>query len=622
MLTRKIKSYLFLILCSNYLLGQFEDEKEPRTYLFGLIKFDTESAYEKGAWSDKWIHAREFAEPVKIIPIELRYGIGFSGKTQGSATSFNQQSVADESGLIKYDEVDEGVNQEFKNLWGSSLELDIGLVNIPHFLMKTSWINVMTGFTYRSNQRFLGSEVPYESWADANASWSEKKYFSPSTKEYLLTNHFQYQPFNHWYFNFRYSYGLATAQFYQTNQDEGLWDDSPTGAGTSMATGVGIRFILDPGKTNQFSLGVDFRYSYTKLKNINDPDDITPINRIDISDYGLYFTLSAFYGGRLSIGDEAKKLYYRKDYIGAKKGFKKFLSKFPAHSNRYRAEEYLAKCEYKIPYQIMDEVLVLDDQEKVRKALSKYLKAFSLAKDDTLLKKSLDNRIDIIARLWMYNADVLIEEYKYDEALDLVKRVAKFSPLGKKAIRRFKSYTILGDGKELQSGGFIGKAMGKYAEALEMNEDLIYQVKALQYQAGMQMANLATDARIDEFEEIQLAIHSLEYARSLVGGIGAKNEQLLIDLRKKLQAFDDYKTRIIINHKMEEARLIQSKARTKKLQIGQTLPEVEELLGLPHEKVLGDSGINPEEQLWIYFVKGGTLQLSFMNYQLFKIEEI
>ena len=104
MFTRKIKSYLFLILCSNYLLGQFEDEKEPRTYLFGLIKFDTESAYEKGAWSDKWIHAREFAEPVTIIPIELRYGIGFSGKTQGSATSLNQQSVADESGLIKYDD--------------------------------------------------------------------------------------------------------------------------------------------------------------------------------------------------------------------------------------------------------------------------------------------------------------------------------------------------------------------------------------------------------------------------------------------------------------------------------------------------------------------------------------
>ena len=620
MLTRKIKSYLFLIQFSSYLLGQFEEEKLPRTYLFGLIKFDTESAYEQGAWSDKWIHAREFAEPVKIIPIELRYGIGFSGKTQGSPTTFNQGSVADDSGLIKYDDVDETVKQEFKNLWGSSLEIDIGLVNIPHYLMKTSWLNVMTGFTYRTNKRFLGAEVPYEDWSNSNESWSEIKYFSPSTKEYLLTNHFQYQPFNNWYLNFRYSYGLATAQFYQTDKDERSWDDSPNGRGTSMATGLGIRFILDPGKTNQFSLGVDFRYSYTKLKKIIDPDNITPINRIDLSDYGLYFTLSAFYGGRLSIGDEAKKLYYRKDYIGAKKGFKKFLSKFPAHANRFKAEEYLDKCDYKIPYQIMDEGLVLDDQKKVRKALSKYLKALSLVKNDTLLKKSLDDRIDIIARLWMYEADMLIKDYKYDDALDLVKRVAKFSPRGKKEIRRFKSYTILGDGKELQSGGFIGKAMGKYAEALEMNEDLIYQVKALQYQAGMQMANLAAEA--DEFEEIQLAIYSLEYARSLVGGIGTKNEQLLIDMRKKIQEFDDYKARAIIDYKMENARLDQAKARTKKLKIGQTLPEVEELLGAPHEKVLGDSGINYQQQLWIYFVKGGTLQLSFLDYKLFKIEEI
>ena len=73
---------------------------------------------------------------------------------------------------------------------------------------------------------------------------------------------------------------------------------------------------------------------------------------------------------------------------------------------------------------------------------------------------------------------------------------------------------------------------------------------------------------------------------------------------------------------MENARLDQAKARTKKLKIGQTLPEVEELLGEPHEKVLGDSGINYQQQLWIYFVKGGTLQLSFLDYKLFKIEEI
>ena len=43
--------------------------------------------------------------------------------------------------------------------------------------------------------------------------------------------------------------------------------------------------------------------------------------------------------------------------------------------------------------------------------------------------------------------------------------------------------------------------MGKYAEALGMNSDLIYEVNALQHKAGIQMAKLAREA--DEFEEIQ-----------------------------------------------------------------------------------------------------------------------
>ena len=83
--------------------------------------------------------------------------------------------------------------------------------------------------------------------------------------------------------------------------------------------------------------------------------------------------------------------------------------------------------------------------------------------------------------------------------------------------------------------------MQKYTEALELNPDLIYEVKSLQYRAGIQMAKLATEA--NEFEEIQLAIYALEYARELAGGIGEKNEKLLIDLNKKLESYDNYKQR-------------------------------------------------------------------------------
>ena len=614
---KKTRHILFLLLLSG-LWGQIEDEKKPKTFLFGLIKFDTESAYEKGAWLDKWRHGREFAAPVNLIPVEIHYGIGFNGKTSGSAANLDKDSAADDPDKIKYDEDVDPISQKFNNLWGSSMEVNVGLINIPYYLLGTSWMNVMTGLTYRTSKTFYGAEVPYEEWAKTKINWGDTVYFSPKMEEYMLTTHFQYQPFNNWFMNFRYSYGLASAVFYTPDHEE--WDETLTGSGTSAAMGAGIRFILDPGKENKFTVGLDFRYSYTKIHTILDPADITPINRFDLSNYGLYFTLSAFYGGKKTIGDEAKKLYYRKDYIHARDKFKQFLSDYPAHANRHRAEKYIADCDYKIPYTIMDEGVVLDKKSKTQKALDRYIYAKSLVKNDTLILETLNRRIDQIALLWMFEAEKMLNESRYDEAYSLAKHVAEFSIHGKKELRRFKSWVVLGEGKKYQTAGFIGKAMGKYANALEMNPDLIYEVKSLQYRAGIQMARLAKEA--DEFEEIQLAIHSLEFARELSGGIGKRNEQLLMDLNNKLKSLSDYKTRVLIDHKMNLARGKQARARTEKLKVGQTIPQVQELLGEPHEKIIGSHGTNPEEQLWIYFVDQKSLHLSFHHFQLFKIEEL
>ncbi len=617
LIMKKTRHILFLLLLSG-LWGQIEDEKKPKTFLFGLIKFDTESAYEKGAWLDKWLHGREFAAPVNLIPIEIHYGIGFNGKTSGSAANLDKDSAADDPDKIKYDEDVDPISQKFNNLWGSSMEVDVGLINIPYYLLGTSWMNVMTGLTYRTSKTFYGAEVPYEEWAKTKINWGDTVYFSPKMEEYMLTTHFQYQPFNNWFMNFRYSYGLASAVFYTPDHEE--WDETLTGSGTSAAMGAGIRFILDPGKENRFTVGLDFRYSYTKIHTILDPADITPINRFDLSNYGLYFTLSAFYGGKKTIGDKAKKLYYRKDYIHARDKFKQFLSDYPAHANRHRAEKYIADCDYKIPYTIMDEGVVLDKKSKTQKALDRYIYAKSLVKNDTLILETLNRRIDQIALLWMFEAEKMLNESRYDEAYSLVKHVAEFSIHGKKELRRFKSWVVLGEGKKYQTAGFIGKAMEKYANALEMNPDLIYEVKSLQYRAGIQMARLAKEA--DEFDEIQLAIHSLEFARELSGGIGKRNEQLLMDLNNKLKSLSDYKTRVLIDHKMNLARGKQARARTEKLKVGQTIPQVQELLGEPHEKIIGSHGTNPEEQLWIYFVDQKSLHLSFHHFQLFKIEEL
>ena len=617
MFLEKNARHVLIALLVTSLSGQIK-EKEPKTFLFGLIKFDTESEYEDGYWINKWFFAREFASPVNIIPIEIRYGIGVNGKSTGSASSLTSDSFKDDPKKIRYEADVTPISQGVKNIWGSSFEIDVGLINIPHYIVGTSWMNVMTGVSYRSSTLYSPASIPYEDWGISNSSWGDTAYFSPKLSEYLATTHFQYQPFDNWYLNFRYSYGLASALFY--SPDKELWNQDLNGSGTSAAGAIGIRFILDPGKNNRFTVGMDFRYSYTKIHTINDPSDITPISRFDLSNYGIYLTLSAFYGGHKTTGDEAKKHYYRKDYIEALPTFNKFMAEYPSHANRHRAERYIQDCEYKIPYQLMEKGIVLEKSGKTQKALNTYRYALSRVKNDTVAFDLLSGRIDQIALLWMIEAEKLLKEQKYIRAYNLVKHVAEFSEQGKKEIRRFKSWVVLGEGKQYQEFGFIGKAMGKYAEALSMNRDLVYEVKALQHKAGIQMAKLAKEA--DEFEEIQLAIHSLEFARELAGGIGEQNEDLLLDLREKLEAYDDYKLRTLIDRKMDLGRLDQAIARSERLMVGQTLPEVEALLGEPHEKILGDDGQDAEKQLWIYFMKEKSLHLSFHNFQLFKIEKL
>ena len=597
------------------LYGQIE-EKEPKTFLFGLLKFDTQSPYEDGYWINKWFYAREFAAPVNFIPVEVRYGFGVNGKSTGNWLKLSRSSFKVDPEKIKYDSSASSMTQTEGNIWGPSIEIDFGLINIPHYVVGTSWMNVMTGITYRSSSVIAPIQVP-DDWGKTNPTWGDTSFFAPQLTEFLVTSNFQYQPFNEWFINFRYSYGLASALF--RTLDKEIWDEVPSGSGTSAAYAGGIRFILDPGKANRFTVGLDFRYSYTKIHTILDPNDVTPVNSFVLQNYGLYLTLSAFYGGRKTVGDQAKGFYYRKDYDNALKTFNKFMADYPSHSNRHRAEEYIADCEYKIPYKLMEEGVVLEKEGKTERALKQFQYASSRVKNDTLISRLLDGRIDQIALLWMMEAEKRLKEERYLDAYNLVKLVAEFSTQGKKEIRRFKSWVVLGEGKQYQEAGFIGKAMGKYAEALEMNADLVYEVKALQYKAGIQMAKLASQA--DEFEEIQLAIHSLEFARDLSGGIGKRNEQLLIDLKAKLNSLDEYRSRKLIERRMSLARSEQAKARTKKLEIGQTVPQVQDLLGDPHEKIFGGNAEAQEEQLWIYFLKGQSLHLSFHHFQLFKIEE-
>ena len=323
MVKQKIFNWIVIILfITGCLNSQSLLDEKPKKLLWGLITIDKESEYEEGYWFDKWFRSREFSAPITYMPIEIRYGLGFNGKFSGSSSS---PSAGDLDNWIWYDQEVSALDQEAKNILGAALDIDFVMLNIPYLIMNTSWMNFLTGINYRSSSIFLPKYIPND-WKEGTIISENNIQFKPEIKEYLITNTLQWQPFNPWYINFRYGYGLASSKFYFDKDIETI-SSTPNGRGTSMVLGLGFRYIIDPGKLNRFSIGIDIRHSYTKINKITDPNNITPVNRFDIANYGVYLTLSTFYGGKKTIGDEAKNIYYRILEVLVPKVYQKYYKK-------------------------------------------------------------------------------------------------------------------------------------------------------------------------------------------------------------------------------------------------------------------------------------------------------
>ena len=141
------------------------------------------------------------------MPVEIRYGLGFNGKFSGSSSS---PTTGDLDNWIWYDQEVSSLDQETKNILGTALDIDFAMVNIPYLIMNTSWMNFLTGINYRSSSIILPKNIPND-WKEGTIISENNIQFKPEIKEYLITNTLQWQPFNPWYINFRYGYGLASS---------------------------------------------------------------------------------------------------------------------------------------------------------------------------------------------------------------------------------------------------------------------------------------------------------------------------------------------------------------------------------------------------------------------------
>ena len=522
------------------------------------------------------------------------------------------------SGWVKYDEGVEGHFDAGGKIakWGHQLDFDFMKLNLSNFILKTSWLDMQTGLNYRSANLLFPDTIPMSNWGAVNPNWNVNRKFSPKISEFSLSHALVFQWFEEFYFNARYTWGLAQTKFYYSPNSDAL-DETPGGWGPSTSYAFGVRFIFDAEKQYRFAVGLDLKHSYIKIKHVDDPDDITPISGFHLRDYGIYLTLAAFYGGKLTAGDNAKEYYYRGDFIEAKKIFKNFIEKNPSHSNLYRAESYLALCNEKIPYQLFKEGMQFENNSMTDKAVERYLA--SLRNADSTLAVEVNAHLYRIASLRLQDAELLMSRGKHDKALAMVQKTALFSERARKEIPRFEALQSLANGKTAMKYRFYDKALQLFNKALLKYPPLKREINAYHYQISAMMVEDIDQIR--DASEIRLAVIALEEAKNLSGGIGPANEKIYKVLKNRLDALEQLTIRYRIDKRMEEERMRRAKLKSATIRIGMTIPQVMDIIGEPVEIIQKQSLKGKDSQLWLYPIHNDrNLELSFLDYKLFKIE--
>ncbi len=561
-------------------------------------------------WKDRIFYRREFHEPLKLIPLEMRYGAGYYG---GAGYWW----VDTKSNWIRFDQPVQGFDGGSLNgRIFHAIDLDIFKTNLSHFILKTSWADLLTGLNIRYVNLLYSNTLPITEWGQTQASWNVgSKQFAPRILSLGLAHSLNLQWYESWFIQASYTFGLATSKFYKTST--GL-EDNPSGWGTSVTYSVGIRYILDPGLDNRFSVGLEFQNGYTKINRITDNGDVTPIKGFTLQDFGIRLSLSAFYGGQRTSGDLAKSYFYRGDYITARENFATFIKEYPNHANRYRAERFLNACNAKIPEQLFAEGLQFEERKKWINAVERFKRAKLLTKDQQL-KESVDHHLQRIARLQLNDAELLLDKGSAKNAYQIVVETSSYSTDAKKELNRFHAEALLADAQKAMDHDLIYDALDFINNALELYPDFAAKSSALRYRAA---SYLISDANaVNSSEDIIYAIYSLENAKKITGDLGEKNEKLLAELRDRLALVEENETRSNIARKTNEERQKLAAKLRGKIEIGMTIPEIQDRLGEPHQ-IKRETLRGENVQLWTYtLTNGNQLFLTFREFVLFKIEE-
>ncbi|MFC1746709.1 tol-pal system YbgF family protein [Candidatus Neomarinimicrobiota bacterium] len=556
------------------------------------------------------INAMEFRQPIRVMPYDLKAGLMlYGGPEMFTGLPLGLLRNDDSVVLLDSTESEMGTVAAFYSRFSLVYDVEIFKINLRSRLIPVRVIDIMLGAGLRTNQIPFGPHLP-SNWPEDGEAYR----FAPVFHELLLNLTLSYQ----WSEN-RLAYlaltrGLGTGNAYRANLSERYL----SGRANASDMAMGFKLLQESFGEGRLAIGGELRFMQLDVPRFDDPDDLTPIEGLQLRSLGLFLTLGISIGGELTIGDAGKEAFYAGNYIRAAENFQLFISRYPDHTGRNRAERFLAKSEELIPYQQVNLAESAQNDGRYSEALSWYNRAEGHAVEN-LTETIAAGRAEI-GHAYLQRADSLLTLGRLDTTLQLLNVIGRLIPDEGPMVQRFQAEVLIRQGHLIRSAGGWSSALSRYDEALLLDGARRVEIEGYKARLAedlLQEAGVAADRAA-----LQLALESLRMSQSLDPG----RKALIDDLVSRIESILEFETQVEvrqqIERQMDEFRTSREQGPGSEPRPGMLISPVEDLLGEPDYKTEETDRFGINHQLWEY--GGGSYPglYYFENYILVRIEAL
>ena len=543
-----------------------------------------------------------FREPIYLIPYELKIGLfNYGGNGYFANVLKGNFELVDNPVLLDNQDINNNFISSVSSRNGFFIELDIFKYNfLEKFFHQNLYdFHIGTGLRYSS---MLSN--PIAPIYPNNSSYR----FKPSIYETFtnLSLSMQYSP--KFLIFGQYSFGLSYASLYQSLSQENYINAS----GLNENFSFGYKYILKKDALPyDYLVGLEIRFGRTYLNKIYDKKDETPINGMNMHNFGIFLTFGTMFGGNSSKADKAYSLMLKKDYISASNKFKQFLNIYNFEFRHDEAKEMLNFCYTQIPYQYFDRGVKAFNANNYNEALRNFDKSEQIARPELILE--IESYKRDIAKDIIDNTNQNIKNISFNSALNNLNKARKISSSFWAETDKVEAKILIEKGNILKALDDYINAINYYQEALDLDPTLFKKINTKYTELVIAIINDVNDTKnVDDLKLVN------EYLKIIIG-LKPKYKELfntyIFQIEEKISLYDKTMTQINLKEYIRKRRSQSIISMDKKVNFGMSIHELEMILGPP-------TSISKENNFELWFYQNNNLKNTyfFKDFLLIKID--